>query len=61
MESAMEKPILAEILARFTEPAKYKIKLYQITVLMVLEQLMTLFISLVTIQKGYFLTIFVLF
>ena len=40
-----DRTLLKEIFNRFTEPAKYKIKLYQIAVLMYIDQLLTLLIN----------------
>lgn len=40
-----DRTLLREIVNRFTEPAKYKIKFYQIAVLMYIDQLLTLLIN----------------
>jgi hypothetical protein len=40
-----ERHILDEIISRFTEPVRYKIKFYQIAVLMYIDQILTLFIN----------------
>ena len=41
--TAEEKYILHEIIKRFTEPVKYKIKFYQIAALMYIDRILTLF------------------
>jgi hypothetical protein len=45
METINDRTILSEIMHRFTEPAKYKIKFYQIAVLMYIDQILTLVIN----------------
>ena len=40
-----EKAILHEIINRFTEPVRYKIKFYQIAVLMYIDQILALFMN----------------
>lgn len=40
-----DRTLLKEILNRFAEPAKYKIKFYQIAVLMYIDQILTLLIN----------------
>lgn len=45
MEAVTDKDIFNEIISRFTEPAKYKIKFYQIAVLMYIDQILTLLIN----------------
>jgi hypothetical protein len=45
METLSEKAILSELAARFTEPAKYKIKAYQLTALMYIDHILTLVVS----------------
>ena len=45
METVNDRTILSEIMHRFTEPAKYKIKFYQIAVLMYIDQILTLVIN----------------
>jgi hypothetical protein len=45
METLSEKAILRELTARFTEPAKYKIKAYQLTALMYIDHILTLVVG----------------
>lgn len=40
-----DRTLLKEIVNRFTEPAKYKIKFYQIAVLMYIDHILTLLIN----------------
>ena len=40
-----QRAILADILAKFTEPAKYKIKFYQLAIFMCIETIISLFLS----------------
>lgn len=43
--SSDSRTLLKEVLNRFTEPAKYKIKFYQIAVLMYIDHILTLLIN----------------
>ena len=45
METVHEKAILSELINKFTEPAKYKIKAYQLIVLMYIDQMLTVVIN----------------
>lgn len=45
METASERAMLREIVSKIAEPAKYKIKVYQIAVLMYIDHIFTLVIN----------------
>ena len=45
METGHEKVILSELINKLTEPAKFKIKAYQLVVLMYIDQILTMMIN----------------
>lgn len=52
LESKEERALLNEIITRFTEPVKYKLKFYQIWVLVYIDQLVTLFVNKLLVLRG---------